>query len=150
MDPLEFSGVDEPWRNGQLSIFSHLWGRFSTRTRRGSAAPEAMPSSSPNTRPIDYEFKLIKRKTIKSIEREHTQRAEDIRGVARRSPERVTALLKPFGYSNSKWEALKARMQPGDELWTFSSSPASWLAGSAGVALVREGRIVATIVTMKN
>jgi hypothetical protein len=43
-------------------------------------------------------------------------------------------------------------MQPGDELWTFTSSPASWraLAGSAGIAMVREGRIVATIVTMMN
>jgi hypothetical protein len=120
--------------------------------RRGSAVPEAAPSSPPNTRPIDYELRLIDRKTIESIEREHTRRAEDLREADRRSPERIAALLKPFGYSNSEWEALKAGMEPGDELWTFASSPASWraLAGSAGIAIVREGRIVATIVTMMN
>ncbi|RTM03363.1 MAG: hypothetical protein EKK31_18550 [Hyphomicrobiales bacterium] len=135
-----------------MSIFSHLWSRFSTRTRRGSAATEALPSNSLNSQAVDHELQLIERKTIEIIEREQTQRAEDIRGRARRSPERFAALLKPFGHSNSQWEALKAGMQPGDELWTFTSSPASWraLAGSAGIALVREGRIVATIVTMKN
>jgi hypothetical protein len=135
-----------------LSIFGHWWSRFSARMRRVSVVPEAPPSSPPNIRPIDYELQLIERKTIESIEREHTRRAEDIRGVALRSPERVAALLKPFGYSNREWEALKAGMEPGDELWTFASSPASWraLAGSAGIALVREGRIVATIVTMQN
>jgi hypothetical protein len=48
---------------------------------------------------------------------------------------------KPFGFKNAEWEALKAEMQPGDELWTFSSPPASWqgLAGRAGIALVRNG-----------
>jgi len=47
---------------------------------------------------------------------------------------------------------LKNTMQPGDEFWTFASSPASWraLAGRAGLALVRDGKIVATIVTMLN
>lgn len=135
-----------------MSIFGHIWSRLSTRMRRGSAAPKTEPSSPPNARPVDYEFQLIDRKTIESIEREHTRRADDIRGIPRRSPERVAALLKPFGYSNSEWEALKAAMQPGDELWTFTSSPASWraLAGRAGIAVVRGGRIVATIVTMKN
>jgi hypothetical protein len=113
---------------------------------------EAAPSSFPNTRPIDYEIQLIERKTIESIERKHTRPAENLRETDRRSPERVAALLKPFGYSNSEWEALKAGMEPDDELWTFESSPASWraLTGSAGIAMVREGRIVATIVTMMN
>jgi hypothetical protein len=113
---------------------------------------EAGPSCPPNTEPIDYKLQLIEHKTIESIEREYTRRAEDLREVDRRSPERVAALLKPFGYSNSEWEQLKAGTQPGDELWTFTSSPASWraLAGSAGIAMVREGRIVATIVTMMN
>jgi hypothetical protein len=48
---------------------------------------------------------------------------------------------KPFGFKNTEWEALKAEIQPGDELWTFSSPPASWqgLAGRAGIALVRNG-----------
>jgi hypothetical protein len=48
---------------------------------------------------------------------------------------------KPFGFKNAEWEALKTEMKPGDELWTFSSPPASWqgLAGRAGIALVRNG-----------
>jgi hypothetical protein len=48
---------------------------------------------------------------------------------------------KPFGFKNAEWETLKAEMRPGDELWTFSSPPASWqdLAGRAGIALVRNG-----------
>jgi len=48
---------------------------------------------------------------------------------------------KPFGFMNAEWESLKAEMQPGDELWTFSSPPESWqdLAGRAGIALVRNG-----------
>jgi len=58
----------------------------------------------------------------------------------------------PFGFINDKWKALLAQMQPGDELWEFSSSEESWqhLAGRAGFALVRNGEVVASIVTMMN
>lgn len=101
----------------------------------------------------DDENHLIERKTIESIERENTRRAEDLREAdRRRSPERIAALLKPFGSSNGEWEVMKASMQPSDELWTFASSPASWraLAGRAGIALVRDGKIVAMIITMRN
>ena len=43
-------------------------------------------------------------------------------------------------------------MQPGDELWTFSSPAQSWedLAGRAGVALVRDGNPIKVLVTMMN
>ena len=59
---------------------------------------------------------------------------------------------KPFGFKNAEWEALKAAMQPGDELWTFSSPPASWqgLAGRAGIALVRNGAPVKILLGAMN
>ncbi|MCI0701450.1 MAG: hypothetical protein L0241_10250 [Planctomycetia bacterium] len=56
----------------------------------------------------------------------------------------------PFGFINAQWKALLAQMQPGDELWEFSSSQESWqaLAGRAGIALVRTGKVVDSMVTM--
>ncbi|MGD0147065.1 MAG: hypothetical protein ABSB77_00620 [Xanthobacteraceae bacterium] len=61
-------------------------------------------------------------------------------------------VAKPFGFRNSQWEALKAEMQPGDELWTFSSPAESWkyLAGRAGVALVRDGKPIKVVITLMN
>jgi len=58
----------------------------------------------------------------------------------------------PFGFQNDKWRALLAEMREGDELWEFTSSPESWrnLAGRAGIALVRRGEVVRTIVTTMN
>jgi hypothetical protein len=54
-----------------------------------------------------------------------------------------------FGYQHRKWERLKSNMAPGDELWEFSSPPASWahLMGRAGYALVRNGEIVESILS---
>jgi hypothetical protein len=45
-----------------------------------------------------------------------------------------------------------AQMQPGDELWAFSSSTVSWqnLCGRAGIALVRGGEVVASMITKMN
>jgi len=64
----------------------------------------------------------------------------------------VPELRKPFGFLNARWEELKARMQMGDEIWTFRSPPETWqdLAGSAGVALVRENRVIDAVVTAMN
>jgi hypothetical protein len=43
-------------------------------------------------------------------------------------------------------------MQVGDELWEFSNSLDSWedMAGHAGIALVRGGRIIDSIITCMN
>lgn len=43
-------------------------------------------------------------------------------------------------------------MQPGDQLVHFVSSADSWkhLAGRAGIALVRDGKVIAAMVTMMN
>jgi hypothetical protein len=53
-----------------------------------------------------------------------------------------------FGFTNNfLWRGHFAQMAPGDEIWKFSSSPESWacLAGRAGIALVRDGKIVDSI-----
>ena len=59
---------------------------------------------------------------------------------------------RPFGFSHDEWEALKAQMQPDDELWTFVSPLDSWrsLAGRAGIALLRNGKPIAVLVTVMN
>jgi hypothetical protein len=58
--------------------------------------------------------------------------------------------LSPF-YSQG-YEDLFAKMNPGDELWKFSSPRGSWacLAGRAGVALVRKGEVVDAVITIMN
>ena len=59
---------------------------------------------------------------------------------------------RPFGFHNREWEALKSAMQPEDEVWTFASPADSWqhLAGRAGIALVRDGHPIKTLVTIMN
>ena len=56
----------------------------------------------------------------------------------------------PFGRHNALWRAFLAKMQSGDELWTFVSDEESWrnLAGRAGYAIVRNGEIVDEFITM--
>jgi hypothetical protein len=66
--------------------------------------------------------------------------------------QRFPEAAKPFGFENREWEALKAQMQPGDELWTFSSPADSWqhLAGRAGIALVRNGNPIKILLGAMN
>lgn len=44
---------------------------------------------------------------------------------------------------------LLAQMQPGDELWEFRSRPETWgrMCGSAGLVLLRRGKVVAHLLT---
>lgn len=60
--------------------------------------------------------------------------------------------VKPSGFQNRAWEELKPLMRPGDKVWTFASLPDSreHLAGRAGIALVRDGVPIRTIVTLMN
>ena len=53
---------------------------------------------------------------------------------------------------HAEWEKLKSEMQPGDKLVRFASPVESWerLAGRAGIALVRDGRVIDAFVTMMN
>lgn len=100
---------------------------------------------------VNPKSELLERKTVAELEVEYTLRPDQLSESDRTGP-RAQILLKPFGFQNDKWEALKARMLPGDELWTFASSAESWqaLAGRAGIALVRDGRIVEQLVTLMN
>ena len=58
----------------------------------------------------------------------------------------------PFGYINDRWRALMLRMREGDELRHFRSPPKSWqdMHGRAGIALVRNGKVIDHIVTELN
>ncbi len=51
-----------------------------------------------------------------------------------------------------EWQALRAAMQPGDEILAFFSSPVSWqvLCGRGGFALVRAGQVVREVVMILN
>ena len=52
---------------------------------------------------------------------------------------------RPFGYANDDWERLKAKMQPGDELWYFAP-PNDQVMRLWGLALVRQRRVISTVI----
>jgi hypothetical protein len=87
------------------------------------------------------------------VEKVSVEQAEQMfPGVVDERTKLTPQIAKPFGYQHDQWEALKAEMKPGDELWTFSSPADYWqhLAGRLGIALVRDGKIVDVIVTTMN
>jgi hypothetical protein len=95
-----------------------------------------------DTFPIEW---LLERITIEDAERKYTRPPDE-------RSDRMPQLRKPFGFRNAQWEELKARMRPGDELWTFSSPAHFWekKAGRCGIALVRDKKMVSAIVTLMN
>ena len=58
----------------------------------------------------------------------------------------------PYGVPKEAWIKMKSQMVEGDEIRAFSAPEEYWknLAGRAGYALVREGKVIASIVTMMN
>ena len=56
----------------------------------------------------------------------------------------------PFGYNNDQWRTILKIIEDGDKLYEFRSPEKSWrkFAGTEGVALVRNGEIVADIVIL--
>ena len=58
----------------------------------------------------------------------------------------------PFGYCNREWEALKAKMEPSDEIWFWSTDEESWkrFMGWEGMALVRNGDVIDFFLTALN
>jgi hypothetical protein len=58
----------------------------------------------------------------------------------------------PFGWAAAEWHQLLTKMQPGDELWEYDSPQEDWdrLMGSQGIALVRGGQVIATLVLRMN
>lgn len=90
-----------------------------------------------------------RRRTIEELEAEHIPQDEEPNRV-RQFPE----LLKPFGFMNARWEDIKRQMQPGDELWEFCNEKEMWDGpigmGLAGVELVRDGTVVASLIVRMN
>ena len=88
-----------------------------------------------------YKEWLKEKMTVEEIER-HELETCPVKSIAEK--------FGPFGYANESWEALKADMRPGDEVWSFSSDQYSWsmLCGRTGYSLVRDGEVVGSIVTM--
>lgn len=82
---------------------------------------------------------LIKKLTVEQAEAEnmHSDRTSGATPV-------------PFGFGNRYWKELLALRRDGDELWEFTSSPASWegRSGRAGLTLLRNGEEVACLFTL--
>ncbi len=57
-----------------------------------------------------------------------------------------------FGNANARWLALVAKMQEGDELWTFDSPLETWenLCGRRGYSIVRDGEIIDSLIIGMN
>jgi hypothetical protein len=85
-----------------------------------------------------YKDWLQKRITIAEAEEANMARTD------RLGPDAV-----PFGFMNREWREFVAKVCEGDELWEFTSPHETWvdLAGREGIAMVREGEIVAFILT---
>lgn len=66
--------------------------------------------------------------------------------------DRISSEPVPFGFFNHQWNELKSELQEGDELWLFSSPKTSWMnmCGRAGICIVRDGKVVSSMVTMMN
>ena len=81
---------------------------------------------------------VTRKLTVEQAEAEHTPPNEEV------GPAPV-----PFGFCNSYWKELLTQMLDGDELWEFTSSPASWegRSGRAGLTLLRNGEEVAAVFT---
>lgn len=83
------------------------------------------------------------RTTVKIPNEWLTQRAEDV-------PTSYVGNLKPAAALRTRmaWQKLKRDAQEGDEVWAFASPSGTWSnkGQHAGYALVREGRIVESVV----
>jgi hypothetical protein len=63
------------------------------------------------------------------------------------SPERLDPeLLGTF--LAAEWQALKARMQPGDQIWPFEFHVRSYLGMRRGYVVLRRGRPIGGVVTL--
>lgn len=72
--------------------------------------------------------------------------------ILRRVEMEHTVQGRPFGFLHKEWTRLKGSMRPGDELRFYTSEDRDWeaLAGEEGYVAVRNGEIVAQIITSRN
>lgn len=88
---------------------------------------------------------LQEKLTVEDIEK------TSLESLAKARPDWIgTDKYKPFGMGSDRWEAMKSMAQPTDEFWSFRSEYLSWatLCGRAGYSLVRDGKIIHSIVTI--
>jgi tRNA-dihydrouridine synthase len=90
--------------------------------------------------PADW---LRKKITVVEAEADHP-------GISDDRVSRYPQAARPFGFLNREWQALKAAIKPGDELWSFISPTDQRLAGRIGVALLRDSKVVKAIITTMN
>jgi hypothetical protein len=66
--------------------------------------------------------------------------------VEARYPDRAD---RPVDRFHRHWEALKAAMQPGDEIYLYHSTPeaSGFLAWQRGYVLVRDGKVIRKVLT---
>jgi hypothetical protein len=90
-------------------------------------------------------YGVLRRTTVAEVERQHSPPGSDFERV-----EYPTYVMQPDAYAD--WQALRSLLQPGDELWEFSTDQESWngLAGRAGLCVVREGKAAGALITMLN
>lgn len=98
----------------------------------------------------DY-FAEVEEELANLVEKLGRKRRRLRKGLRREAERWLASLQLPF-YGSEEWEALKAEMRPGDELWEYCTSRASWqaLMGSAGYLLMREGEVVAGVTIRMN
>ncbi len=63
---------------------------------------------------------------------------------------RVDGQITPFGHNSGQWEIILRLMQEGDRLYEFRSPEDTWdnYSGKEGIALVRNGAIIADLVKL--
>jgi hypothetical protein len=107
-----------------------------------AAAPMALANGAASMIPTEW---LQEKITVAEAEAAHP-------GITDDRIARFPDAALPFAFRHGEWEELKSSMLNGDEIWTFASSADSWrhLAGRAGIALVRDGVPIKTIVTIMN
>lgn len=89
---------------------------------------------------------------VEQLEIEHTSQVSTKHKRDRERVREFPQLLKPFGFEHEKWEALKAQMQPGDELWECCTDKTSWRQsrGMEWIELVRDGVAIAHLMSRMN
>lgn len=93
---------------------------------------------------------LVRSKTKEEFEREALERKASVFNIPL---EKVVNRFgdRPFGEMTAKWQEFTARMQPEDDLWFFRTPEKMFVSkmGALGYAIVRDGKIVDTLVMMR-
>lgn len=140
-----------PGGHGYQTLQQHVRTINGIRREMGGymSEPVVSQTSKSSLGPDTYQFEekasmkgwLTNQTTVEEAEREHLVKTD------RLGPNPV-----PFGFIHGQWLKFKDQIRQGDQLWKFCSSGESWghLAGREGLCIVRDGEIVASIITCMN